>query len=170
MQTVPLHGEKARGRVALVDDADYDLVIPYHWMVRESVRPRWTETSYAVGYLPGGPGRKPRILMHTLLTGWPRVDHQDRNGLNNQRQNLRPATASQNGANRRPRPGHSSQYKGVGWHEVNGMWRARIRFQGTLRHLGNFTDETAAAKAYDAAARELFGDFARPNFPEDVAS
>ena len=170
MRTVPLHGSKAAGRVAQVDDDDYELVTRYHWMVREHAHSQWVDGPYVYGYLPGGPGRKPRILMHTLLTGWPRVDHQDRSGLNNQRSNLRPATASQNGANRRPMPNRTSPYKGVGWNGRAGIWRARIRFQGDLRHLGYFTDEVAAAKAYDAAARELFGAYARLNFPGDPAA
>lgn len=170
MKTVPLHGSHARGRLVLVDDADYDLVVRYHWMARETVHSRWTEGPYAYGYLPGGPGRKPRILLHTLLTGWPRTDHRDGNTLNNQRSNLRPANASQNGANRRPGIGHSSRYKGVGWDKNAGKWRARIRVQGSERYLGHFGDEAYAARAYDAAARELFGEFARPNFPDDRAA
>jgi hypothetical protein len=170
MKTVPLHGKHALGRPVLVDDADYDLVIPYHWMAKAFTFSRWTEGPYATGYLPGGPGRKPRVLMHTLLTGWPRVDHWDGDGLNNQRSNLRPATASQNGANRRPGVGHASQYKGVGRTTRGNAWRARITFQGKLHHLGTFADELGAAKAYDAAAKELFGAYARLNFPDYVAS
>ena len=169
METVPVHGSHAHGRVALVDDADYDLVIRYHWMVRERHFPHRTEGPYAYGYLPGGPGRKPRVFMHTLITGWPKVDHWDGNGLNNQRSNLRPATASQNGANRRATPGQS-QYKGVGRTKSGKKWRARIRFEGRLRHVGSFDDEVAAAKAYDAEARELFGPYALLNFPDDRAA
>jgi hypothetical protein len=168
VRTVLLHGAKADGRVVEIDDADYELVAPYRWTLLETARPHPTGPYARAHQYPDG--ERAEILMHTLLTGWPRVDHCDGNGLNNQRQNLRPATASQNGANRRPVPGHSSQYKGVGWNKRSQRWRARIRFQGELRYLGSFADEVVAAKTYDAAARELFGAYARPNFPATHAA
>lgn len=162
MRTVVLSGSKAAGRVALVDDADYELLTRYRWSILEAAEPHPTGPYARAHQYPDG--SRTEVLMHTLLTGWPRVDHQDGNGLNNQRQNLRPATASQNGANRRPVSGCSSQYKGVRLQPRTGRWQARIRFQGDLRHLGSFADEAAAARAYDTAARELFGAYARPNF------
>ena len=39
---------------------------------------------------------------------------------------------------------------------------------GKNRSLGRFRDELAAAEAYDEAARELFGEYARLNFPDGV--
>jgi len=60
--------------------------------------------------------------------------------------------------------GSSSKYKGVAWHKRRGKWQAYIKIGDKIRHLGVFTDELAAARAYDIAARQHFGEFARPNF------
>lgn len=161
MKTVPLHGKKAAGRAALVDDEDYDLVMQYRWNLAETRRP-WTFYARA-GWRENG--RVKTIRMHILIMGHAGIDHADGNGLNNQRQNLRIATPSQNVANTGPRPGTSS-YKGVRLDRVSQRWRAAICINGKCVNLGRFATETEAALAYDAAARKLFGEFARPNFPD----
>ena len=162
MKTVPLGGKKAAGRVALVDDEDYELVNQYRWHVREDARPGHRSGPYAGTCLPGPGGKFVFVFMHTLVTDFPKPDHIDGNGLNNQRSNLRPATAGQNCANRRG--WGRSPYKGV---TPNGRkWVARIGYDHKIRNLGNFTSEEDAARAYDAAAIELYGEFARLNFPE----
>lgn len=159
---VPLYGKRAAGRVALVDLGDWDLVMQYRWHV---IGGR-AGCFYAATTMPGGAGGKQFTLrMHVLITGQAHMDHANGNGLDNRRSNLRPATASQNSANRGPGPRHSSQFKGVDWYPRNKKWRARIGHNGKPRHLGFFEEEIAAAKAYDKAARELFGEYARPNFP-----
>jgi hypothetical protein len=60
----------------------------------------------------------------------------------------------------------TSGFKGVSWLKRERRWRARILVEGRERHLGRFRDEIAAAEAYDEAARELFGEHARLNFPD----
>jgi hypothetical protein len=108
-------------------------------------------------------------LLHRLIMGFgpsdPRVDHIDGDGLNNRRSNLREATQGQNNANQRPQVGKSSRYKGVSWFKPAKMWRAYIKVGGVISWLGYFHDEKEAAKAYDEAAVEAWGEFARPNFP-----
>jgi hypothetical protein len=59
----------------------------------------------------------------------------------------------------------SSRYKGVSWHKRDKKFYAAIKLNGRPKHLGAFIDEREAARAYDAAAREHFGDFAVCNFP-----
>src|SRR5580693_3457535 len=149
MRTVPLHGPKAAGRVALVDDADYALVMAYRWNVLEQERRGRPIGPYALANLPRGESGAPRhLLMHKLLTGWPRTDHADHNGLNNQRSNLRPASGTENQWNRRPNSRGTSQYKGVSYDPVNQKWLARICVSGTQRNLGRHASETDAAHAY----------------------
>jgi AP2 domain len=169
VRTVSLGGAKAAGRVALVDDADYELVVQHRWTVREVERPgRRTWGPYAIANIPDvtrGAGHRTTVFMHNLIMGCTRIDHANGEGLDNQRGNLRRATNGQNMHNRRANAGHSSRYKGVGWYPRYGKWVARIKLEGRRRCLGYFTDEREAAQAYDAAAREIFGQFARPNFP-----
>lgn len=108
--------------------------------------------------------------LHTFLTGWPLVDHVNGNGLDNRRANLRAATPGQNQANmRRPRT-NTSGFKGVSWFARTGKWRAYIGFENRQIHLGYFATPEEAARTYDAKAVELYGEFARPNFPEEIAS
>ena len=165
MRTVPLYGAKAAGRVALVDDGDYDLVMQYRWNVYERNRSGRNVGPYAQARSRQGRAC-PRIMMHVLLMGSTGIDHADHDGLNNRRSNLRPATHSQNMQNARTRvSGKTSQYKGVCAIE-HGLWRAYIDAENVRCNLGDFTSEIEAAYTYDAAARKLHGVFACPNFPE----
>jgi HNH endonuclease/AP2 domain len=87
------------------------------------------------------------------------IDHRDGDPSNNRWNNLRRATASQNGANARRRSNNSSGFKGVSRHRSR--WRASIRKNRRTHHLGIFSTPEAAHAAYVAGARRLFGEFAR---------
>lgn len=154
---------------ALIDQRDKKLIERYVW--RPVHKP--TGRVYAVTSI----GRR-TVYMHRLLAATPpgmETDHINGNGLDNRRANLRHATASQNRVNsgkpRRPdgQPA-SSRFKGVTWDRARGRWRAKLRHLGCTRNLGRFTSEAAAARAYDAAARLLWGEFARLNFPDEVTA
>jgi hypothetical protein len=93
------------------------------------------------------------------------IDHKDHDGLNNQRSNLRRCTNAQNCANQRSRGG-SSRFKGVSWSKKFKVWVAMTHFDYGGQFQGHFHDEEAAARAYDAAARVRYGEFAMTNFPE----
>lgn len=88
------------------------------------------------------------------------VDHKDRNPFNNLDDNLRIATQQQNGANKLKKPGCASIYKGVTWNKAREKWRACITFNRKCIHLGYFTNEIEAAKAYNEATAKYFGEFA----------
>lgn len=93
------------------------------------------------------------------------LDHIDGNKLNNDISNLRAATLIQNGMNQKKHKSMngkatSSDYKGVTWDKQREKWRARISIEGKLKHLGRFTNEIEAAKAYNTAAIKHFGDYA----------
>jgi AP2 domain len=167
---IPLYGRDARGRVALIDEDDYELVSQYRWRVIEQPRKPGRKPSgpYAMTSLPspGDGTREKNILMHVLIMGFTGVDHVNGNGLDNRRSvNLRPATTSLNKANG-DRYFGSSGYKGVYWQKRTKRWQAMVRVNGKGVYLGYFDDPADAARAYDAAARKAFGEFARLNFPD----
>lgn len=149
------------GHRLYVDDADYEAVVAAGpWQVKVKSR----HCVYATRHVRKADGTRTKQFLHTFLTGWPLVDHANGNGLDNRRANLRPATPAQNLANARPRGGASS-FKGVTWRADRRQWRARITASGRRHQLGYFKTEVAAALAYDVAARTMFGEFARTNFP-----
>lgn len=165
MRTVTLHGSKAAGRVAYVDDSDYALVSAYRWHVWERTDRRLPAGPYAVTSVTLQGRRRVTLSMHALITGWHLTDHENHKGLDCRRSNLREATGMLNAANRQPAPGWSSIYKGVSW--AGGKWRAQISTRGQAISLGTYRSEEAAARAYDKAAVRLWGQFACVNLPAD---
>lgn len=87
------------------------------------------------------------------------TDHINRNGLDNRRCNLREATATLNGANRAKRKDSKWKFKGIRAAR-NEKWQAVIKKSGNPYYLGTFDSQEKAAKAYNYAAKELFGEFA----------
>jgi hypothetical protein len=93
--------------------------------------------------------------------GRPTIDHRDRDPANNRWSNLRRATRSNNNANRRRQRDNTSGFKGVQFDRKSGRWIARLGKNGRIFYLGRFATPQAAHEVYMAAARELFGEFAR---------
>ena len=91
------------------------------------------------------------------------VDHANHDTLDNSVENLRASTISQNLMNRRSSKGSISKYLGVCWHKMGGKWVAQIKINRKVTHLGLFTSETEAAKAYNTAAAKHHGEFANLN-------
>lgn len=109
-----------------------------------------------------------KIKLHREIMGVTdptiQVDHKDRDGLNNQDDNLRVATHAQNQHNRRLNKNNTSGFKGVFWDKRRKKYRAHIRVDGKKIWLGDFTDPTEAAKVRDGAAKQYHGIFATTNF------
>lgn len=159
--------QTSNGFVVLVDDADLPLVGESGWFADE---PRPGRTRYARKWLTLDDGRKARLRMHKLITGFPQTDHINGNGLDNRRANLRPATGSQNAMNRGMRSDNTSGFKGVTWDRKNQWWRVRIWVDGRNLVVGRFADPVEAAHAYDEAARIHFGEYARTNFTKEISA
>ena len=98
------------------------------------------------------------------LTNLPCVDHKNRNSLNNHLSNLRWCTKKENSQNMSKRKNTASMYKGVCFDKSKNTWHARIQHNGQPIHLGYFSDESDAGRAYDRKAIELFKEFAVLNF------
>lgn len=158
MKQIPLN----RGLFALVDDADFESLSQFKWTATRAPK---CKTFYAVRQIYVDGKRKQMRMHRQLLPGARYIDHKDRNGLNNQRENLRPCTQHQNLGNSVWKNKHG--FKGVRLDRRNksNPWLAKI-FNGTRTlHLGNFSKKEEAALAYDKKAMEFFGEFARLNFP-----
>lgn len=145
-----------QGKEALVDDCDYDFLSQWDWHV----------------YINGGGNKlyartwkdSKNTDMHRLLAiryGFPTelsVDHINGDSLDNQRSNLRPATLTENLLNRGPTCKNISGFKGVS--PTRNKWRATINVDKKQIFLGSFDTPLKAAKAYNKAAEEHFGEFA----------
>lgn len=149
-----------QGKIALIDEEDAGLIGERSWSLAARREKNLTR-NYAQGFI----GNRV-VLMHRVIMGARKgqvVDHINLDGLDNRRCNLRIVTPSQNNQNQARRVTSSCGYKGV--HKARNRWAARIHADGEAINLGNFLTPEDAARAYDNAARELFGEFGRFNFP-----
>jgi hypothetical protein len=153
----------SQGRVAIVDDEDYEWLSQWKWCILGHGK-------YAGRGERDGSGRQKSILMHREIMQTPQgqeVDHADGNHLNNVHANLRNCSHAENQCNQKPRVRNvTSHFKGVSKRRQKTSWLAQIRYQGQTIYLGTYALEEDAAHAYDAKAKELFGEFARVNFTE----
>ena len=146
-----------QGQVALVDDEDFEALSQSKWWANKD-----RNTFYAYRWIKVD-GKGIAQSMHNAILNGKGIDHIDKNGLNNQKSNLRFCTISENAMNQRKQRNTSSIYKGVCIDKPYGKWRSHIRINGKAIDLGSFTSEVEAAKAYNAKAIELFGEFANLN-------
>jgi hypothetical protein len=152
----------SQGKFALIDEEDLEKISKHKWHAKKKV-----ESGKAIWYAARNEYSRETqkcktVLMHNEILGGLFVDHINHNGLDNRRYNLRFATRRQNGQNRLPNRNGSSKYKGVSITKYK-KWIARIRVNGKAIWLGTFDTEIEAAQAYDLAAIEHFGTFARIN-------
>lgn len=103
-------------------------------------------------------------IVHGTLVDKQEVDHRDRNKLNNHPDNLRLSDRNGNCRNTRMFCTNTSGYRGVCWATHAKKWKAAITIDNVPHHIGYYTDPITAAKAYDKAALEHHGEFARVNF------
>ena len=96
------------------------------------------------------------------------LDHIDGNKINNDINNLRATTKSQNAMNKDGCKSTSSIYKGVSWNIPTKKWMAQITIDYKAKNIGRFNTETEAARAYNKAAIGTFGEFARLNDIGDI--
>lgn len=157
MKKIPL----TQGKFALVDDEDFEYLNQWKWFAHKR----------GSGYYATRKEKNKQISMHRQIMSVNDIsvliDHRDRNSLNNQRNNLRTASRSQNNANTISRKNSYSKYLGVSLFRKTkagkGKWRASIGKDKKIYHLGYFKTEQQAAIAYNKKALELHGEFANLN-------
>jgi|WetSurSiteA1Bulk_404760.scaffolds.fasta_scaffold56312_2 hypothetical protein len=146
--------------VALVDDDDYKYLSQKRWCVNNLRGNLYALRNEKIN------GKQITILMHRLIMNPPvglEVDHIDRNGLNNQKSNLRICTHMENVRNS-PSQGKTSIYLGVSYDSKNKKYIAGIKVDYKQIYLGAFDTEEEAAIIRDIASLKYFGEFANLNF------
>ena len=153
MKLIPL----TRGKFAIVDDEDFEILNQYKWFACKGM----SGIFYAIRNEKGK-----KIWMHRVILNAPDgldVDHRDRDGLNNTRENLRLATKSQNSANRIGRA--KTGFKGVYFHKQKRLFYVVAQANKKRYFCGYHRNIIDAAHAYDEKAKEIHGEFAFLNFP-----
>lgn len=130
-----------QGKVAIVDDEDFECLNKYKWYTRKDSR----HTFYAARNSERVNGKSHTIRMHWHIVGKPEkpltVDHINKNGLDNQRDNLRIISTRDNQCNR-----HNTKYYGA---KRDGQrYRSQIRINGKRKYLGRFNTEVEAHERY----------------------
>lgn len=106
---------------------------------------------------------------HGVLPPGKAIDHIDRNPLNALPNNLRAATRAIQNANKNKQRNNTSGYHGVSWREDVQRWRAYVRVNHQLIHLGQFTCKHAAGREVNRAYRKHFSEVAIPNPEAEIA-
>lgn len=155
------------GEIVLFDDEDAPLVLSRTWG-RCSGKAKHGSLFYArhsERQNINGTVRKIQTTMHRLLLGFPFevIDHINGNGLDNRRSNLRTVSHSQN---RQNAANYGKFLKGV--HKRRNRNRNGYYAMINGKYIGSYNTEIEAALAYDTAAKQFFGEFARLNFPDGV--
>lgn len=154
---IPLGGKRGVGKFAKIDSEDYEKVSQHSWSVGNR--------GYVIARINGKIQK-----LHRFVTNAPdglQVDHEKHDRLDNRKSKLRLCSNSQNAMNRRPHTGSSLGLKGAYPHA--GRFAATICIGGKQVHLGTYDLAEDAGKAYDAAARFYFGEFAHTNYIGDEA-
>lgn len=154
--------ELTQDRVTMVDDEDFEMVSKSKWHCNGG---------YAVRTHEGTKLRLHRFLLGFVPGDGIQVDHINGDRLDNRRVNLRVCSNAENMRNRGKNVNNTSGFKGVVLMTDKSLkkpWQAQIMTDGKYRYLGVFATKEAAALAYNTAARELHGEFAKLNFETDL--
>lgn len=144
--------ELTQGKHTMVDDEDYEWLSCYKWCTSNH-----SGTDYVIN--------SKLEYMHRLILCPPYgmvCDHINHDGLDNQKENIRVCTSSENQINKKPQLGFTSKYKGVYWH-IRNKWASLIKINQRGYHCGLYINEEDAALVYNLYAITIFGKYAYLN-------
>lgn len=143
----------SQNKFTIVDNEDYENLSMFKWY---AIKRR--DCFYAAR-------KHCTILMHRVILNLGKrkmVDHKNGNGLDNRKTNLRICNYSQNSSNQKKQKNTSLKFKGIR-KERGSRFSAQIMIKGRFIHIGSFTNQIDAARAYDKAAEKYFGSYAKTN-------
>ena len=138
MKVIQLSSKKYPGLVAIVDDHDYENLVQHKWFPFKG-----RKTFYAVANIRQSSGKVRSIKMHNMImdvsSRMTPIDHKDRNGLNNQRTNIRSTSNTINRHNSGEVSSNKSGHKGVHWEKSRQKWQVQIK-QKSKKTVKRFDD------------------------------
>jgi hypothetical protein len=156
MKTINL----TQGQFTIVSDKYYKYLIQWKWWAKKVISGKF----YVVRNERVN-GKNKTIYMHRVIAELMDldlscdIDHKDRDSLNNTCENLRSATKSGTCQNRGKQRNNTSGHPGVSWRKKKVKWEAYIRVNHKRKHLGYFDNMEEAAKVYEEASVNYFGEF-----------
>lgn len=148
-----------QGQVTIVDDEDFNTCNARKWCAQWHPN---TKSFYAVRNKSGGV--RGTVLLHRVIMAAQEgeiTDHRNHDTLDNRRSNLRNASHSQNGANRKGvQVNNSSGYRGVTWNKEKNKWAAQLYVNKKRIFVGYFDNLQNAVMAVMSARIKYFGEFA----------
>ena len=159
-KVIILSSKKYPNLKCIVDNEDYEILIQYTW---NPIVSKYNDVIYTIAWI-----NHKHVYMHRFIMQLhgndiknKMIDHEDHNGLNNQKENLRVCSNTDNQHNsNKKKNAKTSKYKGVSYHIKDKKYRARIMLNTKGIFIGNYDTEKEAALAYNEKAIELFREFA----------
>lgn len=155
---IPLGGKYGKGKFAIIDEEDYNIISKYGWFYHPNNWPD-TKEGYACATKRENITNKPKTLrMHKLILNCPKgmeIDHINRNKLDNRKCNLRICTKSENRHNVGVRSNSTSGIKGISFHKLTNKWQARIQINKKRITIGLFDNKNIALQEYKKYINKL---------------